>query len=491
MGAEISLYDYQAESIEQLRANIRAGKMTQVLSAPTGSGKTICATYLVDECYKKGKRALFIADRIPLIDQTSAVFDQHGIPHGVIQGQHWRNRPWERVQVASAQTLARRKWPPADLIIVDEAHTIHRNVVARIAKRDVVTIGLTATPFTRGLGKYYDAVVSVTTTNKLIADGFLAPYRIFSASEPDMKGAKTVAGEWTDEEAERRSMPIIGDCVTEYLKHCAGQKFIAFGVNTRHCEALQRQFMAAGVQCALYTYKTSDTERAEMVREFRDPNGYLTGLISVAALSKGFDAPTVECIIMARPLRVSLAEHIQIFGRGLRIDPTNPSKVCTILDHAGNCERLWSPTRDFFENGARELDDGKPKPKAQKKPREREPMKCPKCAHVHAPRPMCPACGHQYPRRSSSVEHKAGSLRELAGGEVTGEDRRKVWAMLLHIANSRGYATGWAAHKYRERFGAFPRGIHPAPEPPTPELENWVRSRAIAYARAKKKQRAS
>src|SRR5690606_20047611 len=86
----IQLRDYQEESIERLRHNIRRGVMTQVLCAPTGSGKTVCAAYLLHECYEKGKRALFIADRVALIDQTSATLDQYGIPHGVIQADHWR-----------------------------------------------------------------------------------------------------------------------------------------------------------------------------------------------------------------------------------------------------------------------------------------------------------------------------------------------------------------------------------------------------------------
>ena len=219
-----NLYAFQAESVERLRENIRGGIKNQVLSAATGSGKTVIGAYLLRECNNKMRHGIFVADRIQLIDQTSAVLDLYGIPHGVIQAQHWRYRPWERIQVASAATLERRTWPEStNLIIVDECHSVRKQVVTRITKRDCITLGLTATPFTKGLGKIYDAIVTVTTTNKLIAEKFLAPFRVFAASEPDMQGVKVVAGEWEEEETVKRAMPIIGDIVAEYLKHGEGE----------------------------------------------------------------------------------------------------------------------------------------------------------------------------------------------------------------------------------------------------------------------------
>ncbi len=236
----IDLRDYQDDAVEFLRNNIRSGIKNQILCMGTGSGKKVVAAYLADECNQRARRLVFVVDRVALIEQTSETLDKYGIPHGVIQAQHWRYRPWERIQVASIQTLARRKWPDADLIVLDECHGIHKAVVDRIGKRDAVVIGLTATPFTKGLGKHYQRVVSVITTNGLIADKHLVPFRVFAASEPDMTGAKVVAGEWTDKDAAERSMPIVGDCVAEYLKHGEERKFIAFGANVAHCAEIQR-----------------------------------------------------------------------------------------------------------------------------------------------------------------------------------------------------------------------------------------------------------
>lgn len=463
------------------------GDRQYLLGDFTVTHNTVLASYLLDECYHKGsKRAVFVCDRIPLVDQTSAMLDAYGIPHGVIQADHWRNRPWERIQVASAQTLARRQWPDAHLIIVDEAHGLNKSVTRRIGARDCVTIGLTATPFTKGLGKHYEKVVSVTTTNALIKDGWLAAYQIFAASEPDMSGAKVDRfGEWTEGESARRSMPIVGDCVVEYLKHGREKKFIAFGCTVAHCEEMQRQFMAAGVQCALYTYRTGDDERKRMVEEFRKPNSYIRGLISVSALAKGFDVSDVEVIVMARPLRKSMTEFIQMFGRGLRSHPGK--EVCTLLDHSGNVLRFWDQMNDFFENGASELDDGRPKEKKKAKEAEKKPVKCPKCFRVHDPRPMCPHCGHVYPKRSG-VSHVAGELRELAGGSsATPDQRQDIYSQLLYVQRDRGYKPGYAAAKFKTRFGTFPNHLREIEKVPSPALLRWIRSEAIAYARSKKR----
>ena len=83
-----------------------------------------------------------------------------------------------------------------------------------------------------------------------------------------------------------------------------------------HVEELQRQFLAAGINAATYTYKDLEEDRAETTNEFRRADSSIRGLITVTAASRGFDVPDVSCVIMARPLRKSLAEHIQLFGRG-------------------------------------------------------------------------------------------------------------------------------------------------------------------------------
>lgn len=463
MSLPIELRHYQCESVEGLRANIREGIKNQVLCSPTGSGKTVIALYLLDECRNKNKRAIFVVERLPLVEQTSAMLDKFGIDHGVIQGNHWRTRPGEKIQVATAQTLDRRGWPDADLIIVDECHVMHKDTLKKIVQRDSITIGLTATPFTRGMGKFYDRVVNVTTSNKLMDEGFLVPAKIFAASQPDMTGAKVVAGEWTDAECSSRAMPIIGDCVAEYLKHGNDKKFIAFGVDVEHCKEMQKQFMAAGVICELHTYQDGDKIREANMVEFRKPNSYIRGLISVSALSRGLDVPDVSCVIMCRPLRKAFSEFIQVIGRGLRPYPNK--EHCIILDHSGNYSRFFGKMQDLFEEGVHELDTGEKEDKEKKKKedKEKEPVKCPKCHHVHMPMPACPVCGNVYPKKEA-VTHEAGELHEVGSiKRMSTDEKRTLYGELKWIASSRNWSKGALAHKFREIAGVWPNNYEDAP----------------------------
>lgn len=486
----ITLRDYQAQALDGLRTNIAAGIRNQVLCLGTGAGKTVIAGTMLGECHRKAKRAVFVVDRISLIDQTSKTLDDFGIPHGVIQANHWRAQPWQRIQVASIQTLARRGWPEdVDLIVIDECHSLYSEVTKRIDKRDAVTIGLSATPFTKGLGRHYQAVVSVTTTRTLQADGFLVPFRVFAASEPDMRGAKVKAGEWTDNEAAERSMAIVGDCVAEYLRLASGRKFIGFGATIAHCEEIQRQFMAAGVACELYTAHTPNETRAEIVGEFRKPDSQIRGLISVAALAKGFDVPDIGAVILARPLRNSFAEHIQMLGRGLRISPDTGKADCLILDHSGNCVRFWDRQQEFFATGEVVLDDGKKKPKAPSKPKEPRAVKCPSCYHVHDAAPACPACGHEYPKRKATVQHVPGSLKELVATGSRHTITAALWPQIVGLAHERDKSEKWALAQYHSIVGTWPttKFFDTRPMPATAEVRNKVKSLQIAYARERAK----
>lgn len=490
---KVQLRDYQAAAFEQAREHLRAGARSVLINAPTGSGKTVLASALMEMAMEKSKRATFVVDRLSLIQQTSDTFDRYGLHHGVIQSSHPRYRPSLPIQVCSVQTLTRRGWPESDLDVYDEAHVLHAAHKARLAAKASIVVGLTATPFTRGLGKFFDTVVNVTTTRKLIKDGWLSPYRAFSCAEPDMTGVTVKStGEWDEGEASKKALEVVGDVVAEYLQHGDGRKFICSAVDTAHVQELVSKFLAAGINVAAYTYREAEEDRADITAEFRKPDSNIRGLVTVTAASRGFDIPDVSCVIMARPLRKSLAEHIQLFGRGLRIFPGKAD--CLILDHAGNMARFWAECEDFFDNGIEALDDGKPKAKKKAEKPESEPVKCPTCRAVHKPAPYCPVCGHEYPRKQA-VQHVPGSLKELIATSDRAALSKQLWPQIVWIARDRrgDDGRGMALALYKQMTGQWPKGEFDSttPTPPSAEVANKVRSMQIAWAKGRRREAAT
>jgi superfamily II DNA or RNA helicase len=181
MNAELELRPYQAAAIQQLREGLMNGYNRQMLYGPTGMGKTAISVGLVKGARARGKRVAFLANRIQLIEQTAKIFQNYGIPCGVIQGENSR-REYEHVLVCSIQTIARRGIPDVDFIIIDEAHGVagskdYRGIIETFAGKPV--IGLSATPFAKGLGKHYDTLngplfermIAASTIRELIEDG--------------------------------------------------------------------------------------------------------------------------------------------------------------------------------------------------------------------------------------------------------------------------------------------------------------------------------
>jgi superfamily II DNA or RNA helicase len=183
----VNLRDYQVESVDKLRDCFRAGARKVILAACTGFGKTESAIDLIIKSQHKGARCWFIVDRTTLVDQTSERFDKYGVDHGIIQADHWRTDYSKRVQIVSAQTLGRRAIIDLpDLIIVDECHEQRQPVLKLIEEaQSAKVIGLSATPFSAGMADHWESVISGTTVNKLIEQGYLVPLKIKACVAPE------------------------------------------------------------------------------------------------------------------------------------------------------------------------------------------------------------------------------------------------------------------------------------------------------------------
>ncbi len=449
---------------------------------------------LVRGARAKRKRVIFLCNRVHLVEQTSRRFKKAGIDHGIIQGENTA-RVYESVLVGSTQTVARRGMPDVDLIIIDEAHTVagsreYRAVLA--AAKGVPVIGLSATPYARGLGKHYDELggalfehmTVAATIPELIEGGYLVDCDVYAPSEPDMAGIKQARNafgdlDYTDADVGRavNKPELVGDIVTHWLRLARGTPTVCFAANIAHSKHIVERFHAAGVSAEHIDCYTDEEERRAILA--RVETGETMVISNVGILAEGWDFPACRTLILARPTR-SLIRYIQMAGRVLR--PHASKDRALILDHSGSVVRLGFPTDEF----PLELDDGTPR-EAKGEAQEKEkplPKACPSCSYVKTVH-KCPVCGFA-PERKANVDVRAGDLVPLKKKPKAKKmDKQEFYSQLLGVAQEKGRQPGWVAHRYRDYFGVWPRGMQNVPAAPTDEVQGFLRHLQIKAAKGK------
>lgn len=490
----LELREHQQEVVDKLSQGFRDGHRCQILYAPTGFGKTEVAMAIMKKVADNYKRTAMVLDRVVLVEQTSMRLSKYGIDHGVMQANHWRYRPNEAIQICSAQTLEKRKIiPDMQLLIIDEAHVTRKGTVELIKNNpNLRVIGLTATPFTKGLGEIYTHVVGATSTGDLIKKGWLTPLKVYIAKEIDMTGAKKVAGEWSGDEIASRGMQITGDIVSEWIKKTyevfgEPRKTIVFCSGVKHGRDLEERFSKEGYNFKSISYKEDSEFKREVVEEFAKPDSKIHGLIATDILTKGFDVSDVMIGVSARPFSKSFSSHVQQLGRVMR---SHEGKEFALwLDHSGNFIRFRDDWDRLYDQGVTELKkDGLDISRKEPTEREKKQSKCPSCGGLWtSSTDKCDECGfiRQSMRELITV---AGELTELdTANRKLIISKQDFYSELLYYARSKGLKDGWVFYKYKEKFSVEPRNMEKKVKLPSPETLKWIKSRAIAYAKGRAK----
>lgn len=492
------LRPYQADVVAEF-IRMREGNGPIILVAPTGAGKTVIGAAIIKHEISTERKVLVLAHRREIIAQTSQKLFAAGISHGVIQA-GFPTRPLEAVQVASISTLHARalrretmSLPPADLVVIDEAHHCPANSYRAIIEKypDAALLGLTATPCRgdgRGLGGIFDTLIECPQVADLIAQGFLVKTKVYAPVNPDLKGVRIVAGDYNEGQlADRMDHPrLIGDIVTHWHRYGEQRKTVAFCVSVAHSLHLREEFIKSGVRCEHIDGSTPKAERDASLA--RLAAGEIEIIVNCMVLTEGWDLPEAGCCILARPTK-KMGLYRQMIGRVLR--PAEGKSDAIILDHAGAVYQhgfVEDPVDWTLDPDRRATS---PKHAARSANPTSRLIECTGCGAVRVGGEPCDHCGFLPQRVPRSVPFADGDLglvdraRRTANEAVYDAAERARWhAMLIQIGFEHDYKPGWAAHKYKEKFGTFPAwGAAPAPLEPTAGVRSWVRSRMIAYAK--------
>jgi superfamily II DNA or RNA helicase len=505
---ELVLRPYQVDVVARFFAAVAAGKKRIIIVAPTGSGKTVILGEIKRQWLETtGASALTIAHRREIVRQTSCKLQLIGIEHGIIQAGEESDEP-ARVQVASIQTLhsraIRRKkieLPPAGLVAVDECHHVVACTWKQILDgyRDAVVVGLTATPERgdgRGLGNIFELMLECPQVGELVEQKYLVGTRVYAPYRPDLRGVRTQAGDYLEDQlAARMDLPqLVGDIVTHWHRLAEGRRTVVFATGVQHSVHIRDEFRKSGVSCEHIDGSTPKDERDAILKML--DCGAIDVVTNCLVLT-GWDAPAVGCCVLARPTK-KMGLYRQMVGRILRAYPGKTDAI--VIDHAGAVYQ-----HGFVEDPVIwTLDPDQRTENPTHKSRSEGDIKsrlvdCSQCGALRVGGEPCPHCGFMpapKPRYVPVIEGDLAQVNRDGGAKkkvYSDAEKQSWWRQLTFIEIKDKRKPRFAACVFRDKFGHWPGGpgVTVSPEPPTPEVNAWVRHRLIAYAKAMQKRRAT
>ncbi|WP_018086878.1 DEAD/DEAH box helicase [Desulfurispora thermophila] len=343
-----NLRPYQQECLDVIMGWWQKGITRQLVSLPTGAGKTIIFASLAR---RLNTRTIILAHREELINQARdklrLVWPEADV--GIVAAE--LNEHDRQVVLASVQTASREKrlaqlaGTGFQLMIIDECHRAITGSYQRVIEAlgfmnnepERLLVGVTATAFRtdrEALGKVFQEVVYERTIAQMVREGYLVPLKgIQVKTRLNLAGIHTVAGDY--QESQLAAVVNTSEAnrliVEAYQQYAANRKAIAFTVNVQHAQTLAQTFLAAGIPTAPVYGAMPTNERWHTLKHFAD--GQLKVLTNCQLLTEGFDEPSVSALIMARPTK-SKGLYIQMVGRGTRLFPGKQD--CLVLELAGN-----------------------------------------------------------------------------------------------------------------------------------------------------------
>lgn len=452
--APFVLRDYQVNFIVEIRNKLRIVKHV-IACAATGSGKSKVFITIAKGAIANGLTVLIvseakkiyrqIASELPCIDinaKSQYAYVQKGALH-----------------LAMSQTLYRRKhllqildlYQDNLLIIADEAHIGTMTNVLRLFPRARM-IGFTATPayrWAKHLPDLYEDIVVGPQPAELVESGHLCKYLHWERRYANLDHlTKNNNGEFDNASQEAAfETTKVYEGLFEDLKTFPYKKCIIFTASIHHCKALYERMKEEGYDKIVMIHSEQEQKEQDwLLMQYTD--GEVDICISVGILTKGFDFPSIDLVVLQLKT-ASLPKYLQMIGRGSRTCEADGKSHFTVLDYGRNftTHGPWDMPRDWE--------------KLWKKKNSRDGLppfrECDKCGYIqHISKPKCDNCGYEFPRKievtatgESILVEMTGVLNSLSGKRVSELNHIEL-AQYARTKNNKIHAI--AAARWRERL---------------------------------------
>lgn len=347
----IILRDYQEEALNAVIKEFKAGVRHQLIVLPTAAGKTFVMAAIAKHYNLK---VLVVAHREELLQQAEEKFKLYWPEAGIGYCKAERKEFGHQITLASIQTCSKRdclrqlKKEGFDILMIDETHHASADTYQKIIKElgfsdetQKLLVGVTATPMrsdNKELGDIFDKTVYSKTAGELIQAGYLSPVsgrRILTSF--NLNKVRTHMGDFAVNELasvvntkERNAF-----IVDKFKEHCPTRKAIVFCVDVKHSQDMAQTFNTQGIIAEPVWGAMDKEQRKKVLHSFSKAN--IQVVTSCGVLTEGFDEPSIQAIVMARPTK-SKGFYIQMAGRGLRKHPGK--KDCLILDFTDQYHNL-------------------------------------------------------------------------------------------------------------------------------------------------------
>lgn len=323
----MKLRPYQEESRKKVQAEWDKGVKKTLLVLPTGCGKTIVFSKIIEDRVSLGERVLVLAHRGELLEQASdKLYKATGLKTATEKAEETAKNSWFRVTVGSVQTLQREKRLNEfskdyyDTIVIDEAHHCISESYQRVLNHfdGANVLGVTATPDRgdmKNLGSYFESLAYEYKLPQAIKEGYLS--KIKSLTIPlklDLSGVATQSGDFKASDVSNALDPYLEQIAEEMVKHCKNRKTVVFLPLVSTSKKFRDILDGKGFNAAEVNGESKD--RAEILEDF-DKDKYNV-LCNSMLLTEGWDCPSVDCVVVLRPTKVR-ALYSQMVGRGTRL----------------------------------------------------------------------------------------------------------------------------------------------------------------------------